>query len=316
MSDTEMNGRELEWITSRWVFEMSDADRTHLAARAADDEKREELVSGIIAGSAAMMPQHGWLQPALPLRGYQRIAADLAKASGALLIGDELGGGKTAMSLAVLEDPDARPPLAVILTGLGGQWLRELDKFYPQLRGIELRTTKADVEFDKLCGPDGRIAYDLILVNYAKLAAWQHHLAGRVRSVIFDEVQELRRPGPSSTRQPPTSRRRRKRRSACRRPRCTTTAAKSSPSWTHWPRAASGTEPSSCASGAAAPTFTARPPTPCPRSTSTTTPKRCAHTWRPAASTSAAPSTRWASTFPAPSPSSRSSPRTPRSTRN
>ena len=30
-------------------------------------------------------------------------------------------------------------------------------------------------------------------MNYAKLAKWQHDLKGVVRTVIFDEVQELRR---------------------------------------------------------------------------------------------------------------------------
>ena len=195
VSDTETIGRELDWILTRWQFDMTDADRQHLHHRAAEDQKREELVSGIIRGTASVTPNDDWLTSHLPLRDYQRVAADLAKSSGALLIGDELGGGKTAMSLAVLEDPAARPALAVTLTGLGGQWLRELNKFYPQLRGIELRTTNADKEFPKLCGPDGDLAYDLIVVNYAKLASWRYHLAGRVRSVIYDEVQELRCPG-------------------------------------------------------------------------------------------------------------------------
>ena len=194
VSDTDQLCRELEWITSRWNFGMSDDDRQYLQERADDDEEREQLVANIIAGTATVTRNPDWLASQVPLRGYQRTAADLAKASGALVIGDELGGGKTAMSLAVLEDPAARPALAVILTGLGPQWLRELNKFYPQLDGYELKTTKAEEEFSKLCGPDGKIGYDLILVNYAKLHAWRYHLAGKVRSVIFDEIQELRRP--------------------------------------------------------------------------------------------------------------------------
>lgn len=195
LSDTETIGRELEWITTRWQFDMTDADRQHLHHRSAADQKREELVAGILGGTASVAPNHDWLTSHIPLRDCQRVAADLAKSSGALLLGDELGGGKTAMSLAILEDPAARPALAVTLTGLGGQWLRELNKFYPQLRGVEVRSTNANEEFPNLCGPDGEIAYDLIVVNYAKLAAWRYHLAGKVRSVIYDEAQELRRPG-------------------------------------------------------------------------------------------------------------------------
>lgn len=194
VSDTETIGRDLDWVASRWHFDMSDTDRAHLQQRAADDQKREEMVVGIIGGTASVTPQENWISPAVPLRRYQQVAVDLARTSKSLVIGDELGGGKTAMSLAILEDPAARPALAVIITGLGTQWLRELNKFYPQLRGIELKTTKADKEFPRLCDPDGEIAYDLILVNYAKLASWRQHLAGRIRSVIFDEVQELRRP--------------------------------------------------------------------------------------------------------------------------
>lgn len=194
VSDTDQLCRELEWIAGRWNFEMSEADRQYLHERADDDQEREQLVANIIAGTATLTPQPDWLTSQVPLRGYQRVAADLVKASGSVVIGDELGGGKTLTSLAVLEDPAARPALAVILTGLGPQWLRELNKIYPQLNGYELKTTKADEEFPKLCGPDGQIAYDLILVNYAKLASWRYHLAGKVRSVIFDEIQELRRP--------------------------------------------------------------------------------------------------------------------------
>lgn len=194
VSDTDQLCRELEWITARWNFDMSEDDRQYLHERAEDDVERERLVAGIIAGTATVTPQPDWLTPQVPLRGYQRTAVDLARATGRLVIGDELGGGKTAMSLGILEDPAARPALAVILTGLGPQWLRELNKFYPQLNGYELKSTKADEEYPKLRGPDGRIAYDLILVNYAKLHSWRHHLAGKVRAVIFDEIQELRRP--------------------------------------------------------------------------------------------------------------------------
>lgn len=194
VTDTEQIGRELQWITQRWHFGISAEDQSHLDFQAQADMTREAQVAEILAGTMNMTPGQEWAQPRIPLRGYQRVAVELARASGALLIGDELGGGKTAMALGVLEDPRARPALGVVMTGLGPQWRRELDKFYPQLSAYELRTTKADEEIRNICTPDGQIAYDLILTNYAKLASWRHHLAGRVRSVIFDEVQELRRP--------------------------------------------------------------------------------------------------------------------------
>ncbi|WP_099024368.1 SNF2-related protein [Mycolicibacterium palauense] len=192
VSDTEEMAQELEWLLSRWKFDMSDVDRDYLADRAASARAREELVQGVLAGVRAPRGDE-WIESALPLREYQRTAVDLVHATGATLVVDELGLGKTLMSLALLENPARRPAIAVTLTGLGGQWLRELGKFYPALRGYEVRTTKTEDELPKLLTEDGRLDYDLILVNFAKLAAWGPALADHVNTVIFDEIQELRR---------------------------------------------------------------------------------------------------------------------------
>ena len=38
VSDTDQLCRELEWITARWTFDMSEADRQYLRERAGDDQ--------------------------------------------------------------------------------------------------------------------------------------------------------------------------------------------------------------------------------------------------------------------------------------
>ncbi|MEN4464540.1 DEAD/DEAH box helicase (plasmid) [Mycolicibacterium fortuitum] len=194
VSDTEANGRELEWLLQRWTFEMSESDRTHLDDQANADRKREQTVAGVMTRGERLPRGGDWLTSAHPLREYQQVAVDLIRATGSTLIVDELGLGKTLVGLALLEDPEARPALAVTLTGwLGQQWLNELKKFYPQLRGTEIKTTKAVEEFPRLWDRDGRFGYDLIVMNYAKIKDWRHHLSGTIRTVIFDEAQELRR---------------------------------------------------------------------------------------------------------------------------
>jgi SNF2-related domain len=180
--------RDLEWVTDRWPMHASVEDRRRLRAMAKEHRQAEDMVRRVLAGTQvppAAGP--GWVTPVLPLRDYQRTARDLVWASGGVLIADEFGAGKTLMGLSMLEQPDARPALAVTLTGvMPQQWRDELAKFYPMLTSIEVRT-----------GPihslsrNGRVA-DLIVMNYAKLAKWQHHLKGVVRTVIFDEVHELR----------------------------------------------------------------------------------------------------------------------------
>lgn len=195
VADTDANGSELEWLLQRWTFDISDSDLAHLSRRAGADRAREHLVQDVMAGTGAVQRGTDWLSPAKPLRDYQQLAVDVIRATGATLIVDELGLGKSFVGLALLEDPAARPGLAVTLTGwLGQQWLNELQKFYPTLRGIEIKTTKADEEFPRLWNRDGTFGYDLIVINYAKLAAWRHHLAGTIKTAIFDEAQELRRP--------------------------------------------------------------------------------------------------------------------------
>ncbi len=190
---TEEMAQEIRWVMQRWSFEMNDTDRAELnqLATAADD--RELMVDRIRAGTGFLTPGPGWIEPVHPLRDYQRLATDLIRTTNSTLIVDELGLGKTLMSLALLEDPAARPAVAVTLTGLPGQWLRELRKFYPQLSGVELKTTQPEKELRRIRKGGEYPAYDLIVMNYAKLATLGPVLADYVHTVIFDEIQELRR---------------------------------------------------------------------------------------------------------------------------
>ncbi len=181
--------RDLEWLIDRWPMIASAQDRKRLRVMAGAHRRAESAVQQVLSGRHLEVEGGpGWVSPSIPLRGYQRTARDLVWATGGVLVADELGMGKTFTSLALLEQPQARPALAVTLTGtMPRQWRRQLKTFYPDLTSVEVPL-----------GPvldlrrRGRTA-DLIVMNYAKLAKWQHHLKDVVRTVIFDEVQELRR---------------------------------------------------------------------------------------------------------------------------
>lgn len=188
IQDSNEVRRDLEWVMTRWAMEISDGDLERIAAGADDHRGQEERVTALLMGKAkhAEMP----MEPARPLRDYQKLAHDIVETTGALLLADELGLGKTSSSLASLSDPANRPMLAVTLNGLQKQWLKELGEVFPELRGVEVKGTKPyDLSDDEGNEPD------LIVMNYAKLSGWADHLAGRVKSVVFDEVQELRRDG-------------------------------------------------------------------------------------------------------------------------
>ena len=117
-----------------------------------------------------------------------------------LLIADELGIGKTLMAIAALTDPRTRPALVVTMTHLPKQWEREIKKFAPKLTThIIKKGTPYDVVLKR--PPKGQLSLiepefpDVLIINYHKLSGWRNVLAGIMRTVVFDEVQELRRDG-------------------------------------------------------------------------------------------------------------------------
>ncbi|MCA2247583.1 hypothetical protein JF729_07200 [Mycobacterium intracellulare] len=179
---------ELAWVLKRWPMDASDADRACLLAAAAEHERTEALVAQILAGRSPVQPHPDWVQSTVALRDYQRQVRDLVWANSGTLAVHDLGIGKTLTSLSVLENPDARPAVAVTYAGrMPKQWRKQLAKFYPDLKCLELRNgDKQTLEVD------GQFP-DLITMNYHKLNKWQHELKSVVKTVIFDEVQELRR---------------------------------------------------------------------------------------------------------------------------
>lgn len=110
----------------------------------------------------------------------------------------------TVTAIATLTEPDTRPALVVTLTSLPRQWQREIARFAPELRTTILKKGTPYELTPKRRAPAGQLSLlspadeqpslpDVIITNYHKLAGWSDVLAGKVRSIIFDEGHELRR---------------------------------------------------------------------------------------------------------------------------
>jgi hypothetical protein len=187
LSDTEENAADLRWFLIRYPMELRDAQRLH--ARADAFAVRSSAIEALLSGKIAPPA----LELALPPRPYQRLAAAIAMRAGGLLLADDVGLGKTVSAIAALAgDPNGQtlPAAVVTLTHLPTQWRAELARFAPGLRvHIVTSTTPYDVR-----DAEGRLP-DVLLLNYHKLAGWAEALAPWIRSVVFDEVQELRREG-------------------------------------------------------------------------------------------------------------------------
>jgi hypothetical protein len=178
--DTPESARDLEWILTRYPMQMAPDVAARLSARAERHRQVQDEVLAILAGrrldAAVRMPAR---QP-FP---EQLESADLAMTTGSLLVADEVGLGKSFTSLLVLRAADALPALVVTLTHLPKQWIdKELAAAFPDLRGHVVGSTKVYDPGD----------VDVLAISYSKLAGWADYLAGTVKTVIFDEIQELR----------------------------------------------------------------------------------------------------------------------------
>jgi len=198
LKDTEEVCRDLAWFITRFPLKVDPVD--YLQAQADAFDRRTAAYEAIISGRIAPKP----FELAVPLRDYQAVAADLALRASGLLVADDVGLGKSAIGIALLTDPKTRPALVVTLTHLPQQWEREIHKFAPELTthivkkgspydvtgSKKKRTKKADqLELNLDRFPD------VLIINYHKLAGWAETLAPIIKTIIYDEAQELRRSG-------------------------------------------------------------------------------------------------------------------------
>lgn len=184
--------RDLEWVLERWPMEMDGADRQALADASREHVETELLAEEILAGKVPDIPL-SWDakndQGETPHED-QLIAANLALATGRLLVADDLGMGKSLTGLLTLRRREKLPALIVCQTHLPKQWLEQLTEWTPLCGHIGRKGTPYKIaDFN-----DGRPP-DVLILPYSKLAGWSKALRGRVAVVIFDEVQELRRAG-------------------------------------------------------------------------------------------------------------------------
>lgn len=183
LSNTDEICRDLVWFMTRYPLEISKSDLKVLRAGARRHERVREKILRILEGDFQLPA----VDMALPLRPYQEQAAAAVLNLGYLLVVDELGLGKSAISIRVMADERALPALAVVDSSLTHQWKTEIQKFAPALRVHVVRSREPYDVAEK----DG-IDPHVLVISYAKLWSWADQLAGKIRFVVFDEAQELR----------------------------------------------------------------------------------------------------------------------------
>lgn len=190
---TDDTARDLEWFMERFPLAVDAECRPVLKHKADAHRERMATVDAILSGRIAV-PDFGL---ATPLRTYQGEAAEVGFVRQSLLLADDVGLGKTASAIGMFAKPVALPALVVTLTHLPRQWQDEIAKFAPHLSTHIVRNGPiydiADRHSRGKRGP--RTLPDVILTSYSKLAKWAEVFAPLVKTVVYDEVQELRRGG-------------------------------------------------------------------------------------------------------------------------
>lgn len=175
---------DLEWFESRYPLRMSPNDRSLLRAAASRSREIAAELERIKLGDY-QAPAFARLRAGQSVREHQAAAAAILQRVGGLLVGDEVGEGKTYTTGACCLLPMALPATIVCQPHLKGQWADKLRQF-TDLKVEILRTTRAYAP--PPC--------DVRIIGYTQLAGWMDVLEAMPSGLVaFDEMQELRAGG-------------------------------------------------------------------------------------------------------------------------
>lgn len=172
---------DLVWFMQRYPLRMKDCERVDMEVRKTLFETQQAELASIL--STDWMPsRNSGFRPSQKPYGYQAQAAEIARRMGRLLLMDDLGLGKTVSAFAAITDKDFLPALIVPQTHLVRQWAAKLREF----------THLTSHNFKQMT-PYPLPQADVYICPYSKLGGWIDFAdQGGFKSVIFDEMQELR----------------------------------------------------------------------------------------------------------------------------
>lgn len=172
---------DLIWFTERYPLRISDKDLSLLK------RSKKKYQDNINELERILLPDY---QPACNslnegelARNYQLTGNELYLKAKRLLIGDDLGLGKTLIAILSFLDNRTTPALVVVQTHMPAQWQSFIERF-----------TKLTIHQIKVTKPYNLPPADVYITKYSCLAGWSNFFeTGFFKSAVFDEVQELRR---------------------------------------------------------------------------------------------------------------------------
>jgi SWI/SNF-related matrix-associated actin-dependent regulator 1 of chromatin subfamily A len=133
------------------------------------------------------------------LRDFQVDGVSFMVANRKTVLGDDMGLGKTVEAFAWLDRIDDWPAVIVCQPHVMKHWERKVEEFLDAREASRPLAVGGAISWVSLRGikaSKGAPKADLYLVHYLIIGGWENWIRRRgVRTVIFDECQELRHPG-------------------------------------------------------------------------------------------------------------------------
>lgn len=182
-SDTPESAFNLLWFIERYPLEI-DAKALGRLQR-----EKKKFINNINELEAISIPDYipadVFLKDGHKARSYQLQGRELFLKCKRLLIGDEVGLGKTLIGILACLEPKTLPAVVVVQTHLPKQWQTEIERF-----------TNLKVHFIKGTKPYSLPQADVYIMKYSCLGGWVNFFQKKFFNLaIFDEVQELRHSG-------------------------------------------------------------------------------------------------------------------------
>lgn len=179
---TEENCINILWFIQRYPMKISPYTVKKLTEGKVAFIKRANDLEKIITGK--YIKRKVSLNEGFVARDYQIKAAEIMLRTERMILGDEMGTGKSLCALlCLMYEKSALPALIVCQSHVTVQWRRDvIQKFTDMTSFIITGHT-----------PFKLPAVDVYIINYHCLAKWVSVFPGIVNAVIFDECQELRK---------------------------------------------------------------------------------------------------------------------------
>ncbi len=178
---------EINWLMLRYPLAVREGDLARW--QQALDEAREDAYRKAEAARMPTIAEPPRAYFAGELRDFQKKGLAWLLANPRGLLADEMGLGKTVQALAWLATTRALPLLLIVPPHLVLNWQHEIVRFLRLDDDVRVHVIKGLKPYEL---PEA----DIYIVHYLLLRGWKQVLPQLgMRSVIFDEMQELRHAG-------------------------------------------------------------------------------------------------------------------------